>query len=32
MNEMWERNLPSYLVHDLDAWKKGVEEKSRLLD
>ena len=32
MSEMWERNLPPYLAHDLDAWKRGVEEKSRLLD
>ena len=30
--EMYERNLPPYLAHDLKAWKKGVEEKSRLLD
>ena len=30
--EMYERNLPPYLAHDLEAWKKGVEEKSRLLD
>ena len=30
MNKMFERNLPPYLAHDLDAWKKGVEEKSRL--
>ena len=22
--EMYERNLPPYLAHDLDAWKKGV--------
>ena len=29
MNEMFERNLPLYLAHDLEAWKKGVEEKSR---
>ena len=32
MNEMYERNLPPYQAHDLEAWKKGVEEKSRLLD
>ena len=25
--EMYERNLPEYLAHDLEAWKKGVEEK-----
>ena len=31
-NEMYERNLPGYLAHDLDARKKGVEEKSRFLD
>ena len=31
-NEMYERNLPPYLTHDLDAWKKDVEEKSRFLD
>ena len=31
-NEMFERNLPPYLAHNLEAWKKGVEEKSRLLD
>ena len=30
--EIYERNLPPYLAHDLDAWKKGVEEKSRFLD
>ena len=23
---MFERNLPPYLAHDLEAWKKGVEE------
>ena len=32
MTEMYERNLPPYLAHDLEAWKKGVEEKSRFLD
>ena len=26
-NEMFERNLPPYLAYDLEAWKKGVEEK-----
>ena len=31
-NEMFERNLPPYLAYDLEAWKKGVEEKSRFLD
>ena len=25
---MHERNLPGYLAHDLEAWKKGVEETS----
>lgn len=29
---MYERNLPPYLAHDLETWKKGVEEKSRFLD
>jgi len=23
-NEMFERNLPPYLAHDLEAWKKGL--------
>jgi hypothetical protein len=32
MNEMFECNLPPYLAHDLEAWKKGVEEHSHLLD
>ena len=27
--EMYERNLPPYLAHDLEAWKKGVEEGLR---
>ena len=31
MNSMYERNLPPYLAHDLEAWKKGVEGKSPLL-
>lgn len=31
MNSMFEQNLPPYLAHDLDAWKKGVEGKSPLL-
>ena len=31
-DEMFERNLPPYLANDLAAWKKGVEEGSRLLD
>ena len=26
MKEMFECNLPPYLAHDLEAWKKGVEE------
>ena len=30
MESFLERNLPPYLAHDLDAWKKGVEEKSHL--
>ena len=30
--EMYEKNLPGYLAHDLEAWKKGVEEGSNLLD
>ena len=25
---MYERNLPPYLAHDLDAGKKGVEKKT----
>ena len=25
---MYERNLPPYLAHDLDARKKGVEKKT----
>ena len=29
---MHEIALPAYLAHDLEAWKKGVEEKSRFLD
>ena len=32
MTPMYEIALPAYLAHDLDAWKKGVEEKSRFLD
>ena len=28
----YEYGLPSYLQHDLDAYKKGLEEKSSLLD
>ena len=32
MDTLFECNLPSYLAHDLDAWKKGVEEHSHLLD
>lgn len=30
--EMLEKNLPPYLTNDLEAWKKGVEGKSRFLD
>ncbi len=29
---MHEIALPAYLAHDLEAWKRGVEEKSRFLD
>jgi hypothetical protein len=32
MNAMFEHNLPPYLAHDLEAWKKGVEEHSTLID
>ena len=32
MTPMFECNLPPYLAHDLEAWKKGVAEKSHLLD
>ena len=32
VDDLFECNLPPYLAHDLDAWKKGVEEKSRFLD
>ena len=32
MNSMYEQNLPPYLAHNLDAWEKGVEEHSYLLD
>ena len=31
-DDMFERNLPPYQANDLAAWKKGVAEKSRLLD
>lgn len=31
-NEVFEKNLPPYLAHDLDAWKRGVKEHSRFLD
>ena len=30
MNTMYECNLPPYLAHDLEAWKKGVEEHSHV--
>ena len=29
---MHERNIPPCLAHDLEVWKKGIEEKSRFLD
>ena len=32
MNAMFEHNLPPYLAPDLEAWKKGVEEHSTLID
>jgi len=32
MGNMFECNLPPYLAHDLEAWKKGIEEHSRFLD
>lgn len=32
MESMFECNLPPYLAHDLNAWKKGFEEHSHLLD
>ena len=32
MTPMFECNLPQYLAHDLEAWKKGVAEHSHLLD
>lgn len=28
----WEHGLPEYLQNDLDAYKKGLKEKSTLLD
>ena len=30
--EMFEKALPPYLAHDLEAYKKGLAEKSSLLD
>ena len=30
--EMYERNLTTYRAHGLAVWKKGVEEKSHLLE
>ena len=27
MNSMYERNLPPYLAHDLEGWKKGVQRQ-----
>lgn len=32
MEESYEVGLPKYLQHDLDEYKKGVKEKSTLLD
>ena len=32
MSQMFECNLPPYLARDLEAWKRGVEERSHLLD
>ena len=31
MDAMYECNLPPYLAHDLEAWKKGVEGHSYVL-
>lgn len=31
-NEVPEKNLPPFLAHDLDAWKRGVKEHFRFLD
>ena len=30
--ETWENELPSYLVHDIDAYIQGLKENSSLLD
>ena len=30
--ETWENRLPSYLVHDIDAYIQGLKENSSLLD
>ncbi len=30
--KMWEKGLPGYLQHDLDAFKQGRAEGSSLLD
>lgn len=30
--DMFEKALPPYLAHDLEAYKKGLAEKSSLLD
>ena len=32
MERSWEHGLPEYLQNDLDAYKKGLKEKSSLLD
>lgn len=32
MDEEFEKMLPSYLKEDIDAFKKGMAEKSTLLD
>ena len=30
--QAWEHGLPPYLLHDLDAYKEGVQNGSNLLD
>jgi len=32
LHEVWERGLPDYLQNDLDAYKRGLERRSTLLD
>ena len=32
LQEIYEKGLPRYLKHDLEAWKKGLEEISSYLD